>query len=108
MALNNCLCNLYESGANSMGFHFDSYARLAPGSFIAIASFGTTRTLTFRSLDRTPTLDFPLESGSLFLMSRAPQNEWMHAIRRDAASGPRISCTFRQLQSAACASSSPR
>lgn len=94
---NNCLCNRYESGANTMGFHSDSYEGLAAGSRIAIASFGAPRTLVFRSMDKLQRAEVVLEHGSLLLMSRTTQEGWQHAVPRDPTAGLRISVTFRLL-----------
>lgn len=94
---NNCLCNLYESGDNTMGFHSDSYDGLVQASRIAITSFGATRTLVFRSMDKTRRIEHVLEHGSLLLMSHATQLAWTHAVVREPSAGLRISATFRRF-----------
>lgn len=94
---NNCLCNRYETGSNTMGFHSDSYDGLVASSLIAIASFGASRTLVFRSLDRLHRAEVVLEHGSILLMTRATQVAWTHAIPRDSTAGRRISVTFRLI-----------
>lgn len=94
---NNCLCNLYETGANTMGFHADSYDGLVPRSHIAIASFGATRTLVFRSVDKQHREAIALEHGSILLMAEAVQVGWRHAVLRDPTAKRRISATFRLL-----------
>lgn len=96
-AFNNCLCNRYESGTNTMGFHSDSYDGLVPSSRIAIASFGATRTLVFRSLDKVHRVEVALHHGSVLLMSHATQLAWTHGVLREPAAGPRISATFRRF-----------
>jgi alkylated DNA repair dioxygenase AlkB len=93
----NCLCNRYDTGEHTMGFHVDSYVGLVPGSRIAIASFGASRTLVFRSLDRLHREAVVLEHGSILLMSEVTQRGWQHAIRREAGAGLRISATFRRF-----------
>jgi alkylated DNA repair dioxygenase AlkB len=80
-----------------MGHHHDSYAELDPDSAIGIASLGATRILVFRSLDRARHVSYPLEHGSLFLMDRATQVAWTHAVPRHPGAGPRISLTFRRF-----------
>jgi alkylated DNA repair dioxygenase AlkB len=92
---NNCLCNRYETGSNTIGFHSDSYDGLVASSRIAIASFGASRTLVFRSLDKLHRSELVLEHGSIVLMTRATQLAWTHAILRDETAGRRISATFR-------------
>lgn len=94
---NNCLANLYESGENTMGFHQDSYDRLAPDSAIAIFSLGAPRRLVFRSLDRDHRTELTLEHGSLLLMTAVTQRGWTHAVPRDPTTECRISLTFRSF-----------
>lgn len=96
---NNCLCNRYETGANTMGFHSDSYDGLVATSRIAIASFGSPRTLVFRSLDKRERSEIILEHGSILLMTRETQLAWTHAILRDDTAQRRISATFRRFES---------
>lgn len=96
---NNCLCNRYETGLNTMGFHRDSYEHLVPGSSIAIASFGATRTLLFRTEDHLQRVPVPLAHGSILLMTEATQ-AWRHAVQRDPSAGRRISLTFRLMTEA--------
>jgi len=94
---NNCLCNLYDTGLNTMGFHRDSYEELEPSSWIAIVSIGAPRPLVFRGRDRALRASYTLEHGSLLLMDRATQDAWEHAVPRDPRAGRRISLTFRQF-----------
>lgn len=94
----NCLANLYETGRNTMGFHRDSYDELEPGSLIAIASFGATRALVFRSTDRQHREAFRLAHGSMLLMTEDTQRDWQHAVPRDDTAGLRISLTFRRFR----------
>ena len=94
----NCLGNLYESGRNTMGFHRDSYDELEPASAIAIASFGATRALVFRSNDRARRETVRLAHGSLLLMTEHTQRDWQHAVLRDDDAGLRISLTFRRFR----------
>ena len=89
----NCLGNLYESGNSSMGFHSDSYDQLVSTSWIAIASFGATRSLVFRSNDRSSWVTHDLEHGSILLMNRETQLGWTHAVPTNPGAGLRISLT---------------
>ena len=93
----NCLCNLYETGHRSMGFHRDSYDGLAPNGLVAIVSLGAARTLVFRSEDRTTEQHYRLEHGSVLLMDRATQTEWLHGVPKEAGAGLRVSMTFRRF-----------
>jgi alkylated DNA repair dioxygenase AlkB len=92
---NNCLCNRYDTGEHTMGFHRDAYDGLVPTSTIAIASFGASRDLIFRSADRRERITMTLGHGSLLLMTRATQDHWQHALPRAPSAGLRISATLR-------------
>ncbi|GAA4104765.1 alpha-ketoglutarate-dependent dioxygenase AlkB [Actinomadura miaoliensis] len=103
---NNCLANRYDTGDNTMGFHQDSYEGLVPGSAIAIVSLGATRTLVFRTIDRTHRTELALEHGSLLLMTHATQRSWTHGVPRTASAGRRISLTFRRFETQGSAATS--
>jgi alkylated DNA repair dioxygenase AlkB len=94
---NNCLCNRYDTGHNTMGFHRDSYDGLITGSSIAIASFGATRTLVFRTDDQQHRVPVSLAHGSILLMAETTQQHWRHAMLRAPGAGRRISATFRLI-----------
>lgn len=94
----NCLCNLYETGGNRMGFHSDSYDGLEDASWIAITSLGATRTLVFRSVDRTRQVGYSLDHGSILLMKRETQLRWLRAVPPEPRAGRRISLTFRRFR----------
>lgn len=97
---NNCLANYYPTGDATMGFHSDSVAELVPGTGVAIVSLGAERVLRFRNIaDRLILRDYPLPSGSLLYMPAAVQAEWKHAVPAQPDCGPRISLTFRCLES---------
>lgn len=93
----NCLCNRYDTGENTMGFHADSYDGLVPSSLIAIASFGAPREMMFRTRDRRQQRALLLAHGSILLMDRITQDDWLHAIPRSPGAGLRISATFRRF-----------
>lgn len=95
---NNCLLNYYPDGDASMGFHSDSSEELAPGTGVAIVSLGTARSIVYRSKsDRSVEFDYPLPSGSLLFMTKAVQDDWLHAIPKALGVGARISATFRDI-----------
>lgn len=96
--INNCLANLYQSGASTMGFHSDSSEGVVPGTTTSIVSLGSERVLTFRLMrDRSQTHELRLGSGSLLIMASRVQDEWEHALLRAGEAGVRISLTFRHL-----------
>jgi alkylated DNA repair dioxygenase AlkB len=93
---NNCLLNYYEMGDNTMGFHSDDTNGLHSGTGVAIVSLGSVRNITFRHKTHSSgERSYPLEPGSLLYMDAAIQTDWLHAIRRQASAGPRISLTWR-------------
>jgi alkylated DNA repair dioxygenase AlkB len=97
---NNCLINYYVDGKSKMGFHSDQVDQLAPGTGIVIISLGNARVIRFRSkADKEKTVDFTLDTCSLFYMSQAVQMHWMHAVLpdKDNQQSERISLTFRKL-----------
>lgn len=96
---NNCLLNFYETGDNTMGFHSDDTSGLISGTGVAIVSLGSVRDITFRSIaDKSIQHSFLLHPGSLLYMDDAVQALWMHAIKKQANAGPRISLTWRAFR----------
>ncbi len=95
---NNCLCNFYPDGDSTMGFHSDLTDSLSPDSGIAIVSLGSERMLSFRrTADREDRRCYPLQPGSLLIMSIATQAHWQHGIAKDKSEAGRISLTFREF-----------
>jgi alkylated DNA repair dioxygenase AlkB len=95
----NALLNRYPTGEHSLGWHSDDVTILAPGTPIAILSFGATRTLHLRRGAAAPfalTL-VPMPPGSLFVMTAAIQADHRHCLRREPGAGERISLTLRHL-----------
>ena len=98
---NNCLLNFYLTGASTMGFHSDDTSNLQAGTGVAIVSLGSERGITYRSkADQEIRHTFRLSSGSMLYMDSAVQDNWMHAIKKDAKAGPRISLTWRAFRTA--------
>ena len=95
---NNCLANNYPDGNSSMGFHADETDELEPGTGVAVVSLGAERVITFRSSDKSVTVEYPLPSGSLLTMTAEVQAWWKHAILAQPGAGGRISLTFRRLR----------
>lgn len=102
-SFNAVLCNLYRSGADSMGWHSDDEPELGESPVIASVSFGATRRLRFRARDRAisrASTGIDLKAGSVLLMTGAMQQLYQHQIPKVAASVevlPRINLTFRQI-----------
>ncbi|MEL6861022.1 MAG: alpha-ketoglutarate-dependent dioxygenase AlkB [Pseudomonadota bacterium] len=99
---NNCLLNYYPDGASSMGFHSDTATGRSAGTGVAIVSLGAAREMRFRhKLDKDNTSARMLTAGSLIYLDDATQEHWLHAIPKAEGSGPRISLSFRSIETAA-------
>lgn len=102
---NSVLCNLYRTGADSMGYHADDEPELGPEPTIASFSIGAERTMLFRHRhDRSvPTKRVVLPSMSLLVMSGTTQRDWQHSIPKTKRPvEPRINLTFRQIVTPRC------
>jgi alkylated DNA repair dioxygenase AlkB len=100
---NSVLLNLYRDENDSMGFHSDDEKELGREPIIASLSFGSTRTFLFKHKHKSrPLIRLPLEEGTVLLMRGLTQQNWQHAINREARPcGPRVNLTFRQIFTAA-------
>jgi len=83
--------NLYPTGSDSKNFHKDNF-----GQNITIgASFGATRSLTFRHGRTGDEFHFPQENGDVFAFREKVNNVFLHGMHplrtRDPDPGPRIS-----------------
>lgn len=96
---NNCLLNYYPDGGSSMGFHSDTATGRTSGTGVAIVSLGAAREMTFRhKQDKENTSARLLTPGSLIYLDDATQEDWLHAIPKAENSGPRISLSFRSIE----------
>ena len=98
-SFNSVLCNLYRSGADSMGWHSDAEPELGPEPVIASLSFGAVRRFRLRhKRDASLSLDLPLAPGSLFVMAGTTQTHYRHDLPKTArVAAPRINLTFRAI-----------
>jgi alkylated DNA repair dioxygenase AlkB len=94
---NTVLCNLYRTGADSMGFHADDEKELGPRPVIASLSLGAARRFVLHhEKKRAAPVSIELRDGSLLVMGGTTQAFWRHALPKDkAAAGARINLTFR-------------
>jgi alkylated DNA repair dioxygenase AlkB len=96
---NNCLVNYYDTPESSMGFHSDNIELLENGTGIAILSLGSMRVMRFSNkINPEITIDFTLNKGSFFYMSKEIQAFWKHAILKEQNAQERISLTFRKIK----------
>lgn len=95
---NNCLMNLYLDGNSSMGYHSDSAEELYPGTGVAIVSLGAERHIFYKSKVNGGIVHrYKLPEGVLLYMDNSVQENWLHAIPKEAGVGERISLTFRKI-----------
>lgn len=96
---NSCLANKYENGAESMGWHSDDEASMAPDFPIASISLGAERRFLFRHRSTKEKKEVLLPHGSLLLMIPPTQKQWLHCLPKMAAiKRARVNLTFRQFQ----------
>lgn len=98
---NGVLCNLYQSGQDSMGWHADDEPYLGPCPIIPSLSLGDTRIFQIkpkdpRSTEKTESI--ALTHGSLLVMAGETQDHYKHQIPKTTKPiGPRINLTFRHI-----------
>lgn len=96
---NSVLCNMYRTGADSMGLHSDDEKELGPRPVIASVSLGAARRFVLRhKRKQAPPVTVELTHGSLLVMGGTAQAFWKHAVPKDpSATGPRVNLTFRRI-----------
>ena len=99
---NSMLANRYRAGRrDSIGMHSDSERELGPDPLIASVSLG--RDCDFRLAPKKGregrATKVRLTHGSLLLMGRGTQTNWMHGIEKEASPSTtdRINLTFRNI-----------
>jgi len=98
---NNCLLNYYHDGRSSMGFHSDTATGRTAGTGVAIVSLGSAREMKFRNKQDDEYISGRLLTpGSLIYLDDATQADWLHAIPKTEGAGPRISLSFRSIETA--------
>jgi alkylated DNA repair dioxygenase AlkB len=96
---NTVLCNLYRSGADSMGYHADAEKELGAHPVIASVSLGAARRFVLvHKKKRDALVSLELPDGSLLVMGGTLQAFWKHALPKDpAVTVARINLTFRRI-----------
>jgi alkylated DNA repair dioxygenase AlkB len=99
VTFNGVLCNLYESGLHSNGWHSDDEKELLRPITVASVSLGEQRTFQLRRKGQTRIeARVELESGSLFIMKAPFQEKWQHQIAKSKkVLGKRLNLTFRKV-----------
>jgi alkylated DNA repair dioxygenase AlkB len=96
---NSVLCNLYRTGADSMGLHSDDEKELGPRPVIASVSLGAARRFVLRHKGKKAApVGIELTNGSLLVMGGATQAFWKHEVPKEPSRiGARINLTFRYI-----------
>lgn len=91
-----CMVTRYQTGSDSIPFHSDNETGLT-GEIIT-ASFGATRTLTFRNIVTDKRREHELRNGTVYAMTTESQFFWEHAIHPESdVTSCRVSVTFRRI-----------
>ncbi|KQS72171.1 alpha-ketoglutarate-dependent dioxygenase AlkB [Modestobacter sp. Leaf380] len=88
---------LYRDGRDSVAWHGDKIGRgRSQDTMVAIASFGSPRTLALRPVGGGASVRFTLGHGDLVVMGGSCQRTWEHCIPKTSKPvGPRVSVQFR-------------
>ena len=95
---NAVLLNNYRDGNDSVSWHSDDEKELGDDPVIASLSLGATRRFELRHRHRKDlgTLKLDLSHGSLLLMGKGLQPNWLHQIpKQPGQQGARLNLTFR-------------
>lgn len=97
--LNTVLCNWYQHGQHSMGWHSDNEPELGSEPVIVSVSLGEPRRfLLRRKAEPRDKVEYLLQQGDVLVMRGRTQREWEHAIPKSArVSAGRINLTYRQI-----------
>ncbi len=97
----NCmLANYYRDGKDSMSWHADGEPELGPEPIVASVTFGAARMFHLKhQTDASKKYKLPLENGSILVMGKRTQHEWLHQVPKTAKPiGERINLTFRYIK----------
>ena len=96
---NSCLLNLYHTGEEGMAYHSDGEKMLKKGGAIASLSLGAERKFSFKHKENKQRIDVVLERGSLLVMKKGTQTNWLHRLPpTKKINTPRINLTFRTIE----------
>jgi len=97
---NGVLCNLYEDGQHSNGWHSDDESELERPVTVASLTFGAERTFQLRQKGSTKIEHrLELEDGSLLIMKPPFQDIFQHQIAKTKKKvGLRLNLTFRKVE----------
>jgi len=93
--------NLYRDGRDSTAWHRDRVSCRRPGCIVPVLSLGATRRFLLRRKEGGRSIPFQVSSGTLLVMGGRAQDDWVHAVPKEAGTvGARISVNFQSSQQA--------
>jgi alkylated DNA repair dioxygenase AlkB len=96
---NSAILEYFRDGKTSLPWHSDLEKELWANPIVAIMSFGSARVITFKHKVTFQTYSVNLASGSLLLMERGCQEEWLYCMPvSKTQAGKRITITFRYIR----------
>jgi len=87
--------NYYRDGRDSVAFHADRELHYLDNTTVAIVTLGAARPFLVRPQGGGRSRDFRPGSGDLLVMGGTCQKFFEHAVPKVAASGPRVSASWR-------------
>lgn len=98
---NSVLLNYYRNGNDSVAWHADDERELGIDPIIASVSLGAERDFQLCPKDsssRAVKVRLKLRNGSLLVMGKGLQNNWLHQVpKAKNVTEPRINLTFRNV-----------
>jgi alkylated DNA repair dioxygenase AlkB len=93
--------NLYRDARDSTAWHRDRISCRRPGCIVPVLSLGAARRFLLRRKEGGRSVVFRVASGTLVVMGGRTQDDWVHAVPKEAgAIGPRISVNFQSSEQA--------
>ncbi|MCP4458442.1 MAG: alpha-ketoglutarate-dependent dioxygenase AlkB, partial [Cytophagales bacterium] len=99
LTFNSAMITRYNDGSQGIPYHSDNEECIQIGSMICSISLGETRSLQFRSKNRSIDFDsmVSLGHGDFLFMSQKSQKYFEHSIPKDFSNNMRISITLREI-----------
>lgn len=101
--------NLYRDGRDSTAWHRDRISCRRPECIVPVLSLGATRRFLLRRKEGGRSVAVEVASGTLVVMGGRTQDDWVHAVPKEAgAIGRRISVNFQSSEQARASHTPPR